>query len=93
VAASTDKSDLGTHYSNCLLAHDLLNKLTVVLGNCELLKEEAPEGSARLKRLLLIRDVAASMAESIKKHHCDLDAVMRSADPPQRLSVNAVANL
>lgn len=28
---AADKSDPGTYHPSCLLAHDLLNKLTVVL--------------------------------------------------------------
>lgn len=87
---AADKSDPGTYHPSCLLAHDLLNKLTVVLGNCELLKEEAPEDSACLKRLLLIRDVAASMAEDLKKHQCQLEAVMRrDSNGSEKAFVNA----
>ncbi len=88
-----DKSDLGTYHPSCFLAHDLLNKLTVVLGNCDLLQEEAPEGSACLKRLLLIRDVASSMAEDLKKHQCHLSAVIRrDSNDSETAFVNASAD-
>lgn len=73
-----EKRNLGKHQPSCILAHDLINKLTVIVGRCDLLKERAPEDSECLKHLALIRDAAKAMAEELNQHQCRLDAMMRT---------------
>lgn len=50
------------------LTHDLINKLSIIIGNCDLLQEETAEGSHDLKRLKIIHDAATSMAQELKEH-------------------------
>jgi hypothetical protein len=42
----------------CPLAHSLLDKLTVIVGHCELLAERSSEDSACSRHLPLIRQTA-----------------------------------
>jgi hypothetical protein len=62
---------------SCILAHNLLNKLTVIIGGCDLLNEQVDEHSECSKRLATIRDVAKSMAEDLTQHQCYLDVMSR----------------
>jgi len=69
----------GSYQPLCLLSHDLLNQLAVIVGNCDLLSKEAPEGSENARRLLLIRKVAQDMAAQLNQHQCHIDAKIRAA--------------
>jgi len=55
----------------CPLAHSLLDKLTVIVGHCELLAERSSEESVSSRHLLLIREAAQSMASELKDHQCE----------------------
>jgi hypothetical protein len=55
----------------CPLAHSLLDKLTVIVGHCELLAERSSEDSVSSRHLLLIRQAAHSMASELKDHQCE----------------------
>jgi signal transduction histidine kinase len=70
----------GPNLHLCLLAHDLNNMLTVVLGHCDLLlaKPEALSPDA-LERLRKIRNAAQFMAEQIQRRNCPI-GYERSAD-------------
>jgi len=55
-------------YQTNTLAHELINRLSIIVGNCDLLKEDLPGDSEAGKRLCLIKDVAKSMAEDLHRH-------------------------
>ena len=63
---------------SCLLAHDLVNKVSVILGCCDLLIEKAEPGSEAAVRLGLIHDAAASMAKKLNEHQCKLSDAIRN---------------
>ena len=60
----------GDNDSLCKLAHDLNNKLAVILGCCELLEDVAEAGSECAKRLVTIRDAAQAMSRELQRRHC-----------------------
>lgn len=60
-------------------AHILISKLSVIVGQCDLLIEELPEDSEHKDRLLAIRDVAHSAAEDIRTCQRDLDSMLRAS--------------
>ena len=62
----------GKYQLDCPLAHDLINKLTVIVGTCDLLVERTPENSPSLAQMLMIRNVARSMATDLGQLQCDL---------------------
>jgi signal transduction histidine kinase len=63
---------------DCWLAHDLRNKLAIVVGQCELLIEHALDGDA-VQRLQAIHRAAQGMAEALNKHQCQLGDVLRTS--------------
>jgi hypothetical protein len=50
-----------------LFAHRLINKLQVIVGNCDVLGVEVDAGSECAQRLTTIRDVAKEMGKEIVK--------------------------
>jgi len=66
------ESGSGKYQLDCPLAHDLINKLTVIVGTCDLLVERTPENSPSLAQMLMIRNVARSMATDLGQLQCDL---------------------
>jgi hypothetical protein len=59
------------------LAHDLVNKLAVIIGNCDLLDKQVETGTETAKRLSLIRNVAQGMANELNQHQCKLSEAIR----------------
>lgn len=53
----------------CSLAHDLLNDLAIIVGECDLLDGCVPKGEAT-DRLRIIRAAARRMAERIASRPC-----------------------
>jgi|HubBroStandDraft_1064217.scaffolds.fasta_scaffold00024_62 hypothetical protein len=66
------KSTQGYHEPDCVLAHDIVNKLSVIIGNCDLLSEQVQPGSEFAKRLRLIHDVAQGIARELNEHQVEL---------------------
>lgn len=60
------------HEPVCPLAHALINKVSVVVGNCDLLLEQLPEDSSLLSRLKMVRDTANSIAADLVEFQQDL---------------------
>jgi len=74
----------GSYQPLCLLSHDLINKASVIVGNCDLLTKEAPVGSEQAKRLFLIRDVAKSMVQQLNQHQCEMEIRIRTVPTSDR---------
>jgi hypothetical protein len=53
-----------------LLLHEVINQLTVIVGNCDLMSPELRKGSESAKRLGVIHEAAIKMAESLKQYQC-----------------------
>jgi len=49
-----------------------MNKLSVLIGQCDLLMEKTPQDSPTMKHALTIQIIAKSMAEEIKGLQSDL---------------------
>jgi hypothetical protein len=71
------KNGAENYQPGCLLAHDLLNKLTTILGACELLKDKAESDPECMRRLLTIKDTAKSIATDLQQHQCHLEDAVR----------------
>jgi hypothetical protein len=67
--------------STCLLCHDLINKLSVVIGSCEIVRErtDSPAGfdSECSRRLEVVLHIAKTMADGLREHVCELDALTK----------------
>jgi hypothetical protein len=62
---------------SCCLAHDLLNKLTAILAECELLQSESPTPAAS-QRVRVIQELARQIGQTVVHHQCTLDEILRS---------------
>ncbi len=62
----------------CMMSHEFLNKLSVIIGTCDLLQETADSDSPCVRRLITIREIAQHMANQLKQHQCQLDCVTRT---------------
>lgn len=60
----------------CLFAHDLVNKLSAIIGYCDLLIDKAEEDTECAKRLRLIHKLAKSAAKELAEHECELSLVL-----------------
>jgi len=77
----------GAYERLCVLAHDLNNKLSIIVGECELLSEHdgvTPECAQRLAR---IKELAIAMSKRINSSDCRMIA----AGEKQRKSTAASA--
>jgi hypothetical protein len=82
------QSNAEKHRPPCLLAHDLLNKLSAMIGFCDLWIEKAEQQSTNeefMKRLVSIQALAKSAAEELKEHQCELSVLIRSTKPAKSL--------
>jgi hypothetical protein len=78
MAVQVENENLGAHHPSCMMAHDFLNRLTVIIGSCDLLQENAKDPEC-IKRLAVIRDIAMEMAVQLNEHQCHLDELMKAA--------------
>jgi hypothetical protein len=62
----------------CLLAHEIIDKLTVIIGNCDLLSANAEAGSECATRLGLIQSAAKEIAKELSDRQCRLLEAARS---------------
>jgi len=65
----------GHHF--CLLAHNVVNKLSAIIGHCEMLDIDAHDSPQCIERLHKIRDLASSAAAMLQSGECENAAVMR----------------
>lgn len=73
-----------------MLAHNLLNRISVIMGNCDLVNENTPVGSENAKLLSLIRENARWMATELTRYQCELSVLTRTEriDEDQRTIQN-----
>jgi hypothetical protein len=71
------KTKTACHEPMCMMAHDLVNSLSIIIGNCDLLRESDQSDDA-ISRLTRIRDTATQMAETLREHQCHMAVLMRS---------------
>lgn len=53
------------------LAHDLLNKLSLIIGHCDLLEEQRPADPPLLRHLRIVRDAAQAVSKELILHQRD----------------------
>jgi hypothetical protein len=63
-ASAWTESAMGKYELDCPLAHNLINKLSVIVRTCDLLVEKAPEDSRARPKMLLIRNIARSRRQT-----------------------------
>jgi hypothetical protein len=78
-SSMVDKPDLKKHQPSCNLAHDLVNKLSIIVGNSDLMKEKTEDSPFCRQRLQIIRSISMEMATALQHHQCDLEVLIRDA--------------
>lgn len=75
------KSESTTYIPGCMLAHDLINRLAVIVGYCDLLVDEDESTDAKQhKRLTAMRDIAVSTVEELRTHRCKFEIPLRASE-------------
>ena len=62
------------HAPACTVSHYVLNKLSIIIGNCDLLIEKTEQGTEYAKRLGVIREVALTTVNELTEHQRQLKA-------------------
>lgn len=78
------------HTPLCVVSHNLINKLTVIIGSCQLLQEKTEQmgvGGEFSRRISIIESIAQGLADELKQHQCRLDTMARVALCGGRASV------
>jgi len=78
------KSNQGCHEPACLLAHRLVDTLSVIVGYCELGNTDVQPGTESAKRFEMIQDLAAKMAKELQTHQCHLSELVQNAGAEKR---------
>ncbi len=61
------------HRPACMMAHRFINKLTMIIGSCDiLLDSETHTESECRRRLAKVREIAQEMADDLIDHQCEL---------------------
>ncbi len=66
------------HQPPCIMAHEFINKLTAIIGNCDLIRERIEDAEV-VERLAVTRSIAVRMADELKEHQCKLDSMIKMA--------------
>ena len=61
----------------CLLAHEIINRLSVNIGNSGLVREKTTDSDCA-KRLLSIRESARNLVVELNRHQCELNRLLRT---------------
>jgi hypothetical protein len=65
----------------CWLSHHFINKLSVIIGSCQLLQEQVDESDHLdrecIHRLNVIMEIAKEMSKELKEHECQLDSATK----------------
>jgi light-regulated signal transduction histidine kinase (bacteriophytochrome) len=68
------------HQPVCLLAHDLINKLSAIIGLCDLLIGTAERQDTECaKYLTSIHELAKSATKELIDHPCQLSLIIRGS--------------
>lgn len=62
----------------CMVAHDCRNRLSIIIGNCDLAVGKVPEDSEIARRLSIIREAATAIAAEFDQSQCSLPDLLRA---------------
>ena len=79
-----EKSNEVGHKLTRPLVHDLVNKLAVIVGHCELLSDNLKTGSQSAQRVIASQEIAQGVANELNKFQCRRAEWPRSADVKRR---------
>lgn len=78
-----DRKTSNASTPTCLFSHTLLNKLSVIIGSCDIaleqLKTDSTPESQVGRRVTVVREIAWELVDELKDHQCLLDGVTKTA--------------
>jgi hypothetical protein len=77
------------------MVRDLVNKLAVISGHCDLLRHRLKAGSECAKRARAIQEIARGMAEGLNEYQCQLTESAQARESKNLMSCrpNASSNV
>ena len=79
------KSNRECYQPACLFAHHLINKLSTIVGSCDLASPQMEPSDEPAKHLALIRDTAKEIATGLIVHQGQLTETVRSKEVQEHL--------
>lgn len=70
-----------------LFVHDLVNKLAVIVGHCDLVSDHLKEGSQCAKRVSAVQDIAREMAKELNEYHGQVLEAVEAREPKNSMSL------
>ena len=70
-----EKSQRECKHLICMLAHDLVNNLSVIICCCDLLTDPGRADAEGQKHVQLIRETAKSMADRLSHQKCHIASI------------------
>jgi hypothetical protein len=61
------------HAPACMLAHKMINKLSTIIGNCDLLLEKTEAGTPHAKGIGVIRETAQTAVKELLEHQQQIE--------------------
>ena len=80
-----EKSTRERYQPACLFGHRLIDKLSVIIGTCDLASDQKEPSTEYATHLALIRDTAKEMARELVEHQCQLTEAVRSKEVQKNL--------
>jgi hypothetical protein len=65
------------------MVRDLVNSLAVIVGHCDLLRDEV-KADSRSRRIRAVREIAQGMAKELNEYQCQVVESARRAGRPKR---------
>ena len=62
----------------CMMLHEMISQLLVIIRHCDLATEEVPTDSACAKRFRIIGETARRVAQGMHEHQCELTDLLRT---------------
>ena len=72
-----EKSNRECYQPACHFAHHLIDKLSLIVGSCDLASDQTEPGTEYAKHLALIRDTAKEIARELIVHQRQLPEASR----------------
>jgi len=83
------KSKAPRHQPACMVAHTMINKFSVIIGNCDLFLEDTEPDTQPEKRIRVIREVARTAVEELLEHLQQVEAETQRQIGESRLGILA----
>lgn len=68
------------HQPSCMVAHDMINKFSAIIGQCDLQREKVGPSAEYAGWLSVIRNIAAKAVEELREHQRQVSAETQKPD-------------